>query len=147
MLQLVQEIEYFVLYFVQILIHILYQLVLNILKFWSVAGNTLVEKKAVIGRRTDGRQSAKMQTMLSVAFGPVKTNDLIRIFRLSSFGFVLKEHRTYTGSMTGLVFIWRVNTLERTVTAHRGPIFSMFSSDNCIVTGAKEKYSSVDLDK
>ena len=45
--------------------------------------------------------------------------------------------------MTGLVFIWRVNTLERTVTAHLGPIFSMFSSDNCIVTGAKEKYGLI----
>jgi hypothetical protein len=54
--------------------------------------------------------------------------------------FFLKDDRTYTGSMTGLVFIWRVNTLERTVTAHAGPIFSMFSSDNCVVTGAKEKY-------
>lgn len=42
--------------------------------------------------------------------------------------------------MTGLVFIWRVNTLERTVNAHAGPIFSMFSMDNCVVTGAKEKY-------
>jgi hypothetical protein len=42
--------------------------------------------------------------------------------------------------MTGLVFIWRVNALERTVNAHSGPIFSMFSSGNCVVTGAKEKY-------
>jgi hypothetical protein len=42
--------------------------------------------------------------------------------------------------MTGLVFIWRVNILERTVNAHAGPIFSMFSMDNCVVTGAKEKY-------
>ena len=41
------------------------------LKFWSVAGNTLVEKKAVITKTTDGRRSAKMQTMLSIAFGPV----------------------------------------------------------------------------
>jgi hypothetical protein len=54
--------------------------------------------------------------------------------------FFLKENRVYTGSMTGLVFIWRDNTLERTVNAHFGPIFSLFSSDNCIVTGAKEKY-------
>ncbi|CAF3682759.1 unnamed protein product [Rotaria sp. Silwood1] len=89
------------------------------LKFWSLAGNTLVEKKAIITKTTDGRRSTKMQTMLSIAFGP--------------------EDRTYTGSMTGLIFIWRINTLERTVTAHTGPIFSMFSSDNCIVTGAKEK--------
>lgn len=42
--------------------------------------------------------------------------------------------------MTGLVFIWRSNTLERTVTAHAGPIFSVYYVDNCIVTGAKEKY-------
>lgn len=42
--------------------------------------------------------------------------------------------------MTGLVFIWRSNFLERTVAAHLGPIFSLFSADNCLVTGAKEKY-------
>jgi DNA-binding CsgD family transcriptional regulator len=42
--------------------------------------------------------------------------------------------------MTGLVFIWRLNILERTVNAHLGPIFSIFTSDNCVVTGAKEKY-------
>ena len=41
--------------------------------------------------------------------------------------------------MTGLVFIWRLNTLERTVAAHLGPIFSMYSADTCLVTGAKEK--------
>ncbi len=41
------------------------------LKFWSVAGNTLVEKKAVITQTTDGRRSTKMQTMLSIAFGSV----------------------------------------------------------------------------
>ncbi|CAF1210286.1 unnamed protein product [Rotaria sordida] len=91
------------------------------LKFWSVAGNTLVEKKGIITKTADGRRSSKMQTMLSIAFGP--------------------DERTYTGSMTGLVFIWHVNTLERTINAHTGPIFSMFSSDNCIVTGAKEKRS------
>lgn len=44
------------------------------LKFWSVAGNTLVEKKAVITKTTDGKRSAKMQTMLSIAFGPVMKN-------------------------------------------------------------------------
>jgi len=49
--------------------------------------------------------------------------------------------------MTGLVFIWRVTTLERTVTAHAGPIFSMFSSENCVVTGAKEKYCLIIFDE
>ncbi len=42
------------------------------LKFWTVAGNTLVEKKAVITKTADGKRSTKMQTMLSIAFGPVK---------------------------------------------------------------------------
>jgi len=41
------------------------------LKFWSVAGNTLVEKKAVMTKTNDGRRSTKMQTMLSIAFGSV----------------------------------------------------------------------------
>lgn len=41
------------------------------LKFWSVAGNTLVEKKAVIKKTGPGKGSAKMQTMLSITFGPV----------------------------------------------------------------------------
>lgn len=41
------------------------------LKFWSVAGNTLVQKKAVITQTEDGKRSSKMQTMLSIAFGPV----------------------------------------------------------------------------
>ncbi|CAF3456731.1 unnamed protein product [Rotaria socialis] len=92
------------------------------LKFWSIAGNTLVHQKALMTTMVDGKRSTKMQTMLSIAFGP--------------------EDRTYTGSMTGLVFIWNKNTLERTVRAHQGPIFSMYSSDNCIVTGAKEKRSA-----
>lgn len=108
------------------------------LKFWSVAGNTLVDKKAIIKSKIDEGRSSKMQTMLSIAFGTVK-KILMFSFCLIRFIFPLQEDRTYTGSMTGLVFIWRVNTLERTVVAHTGPIFSIFSSDNCIVTGAKEK--------
>ncbi|CAF2961159.1 unnamed protein product [Rotaria sp. Silwood2] len=96
------------------------------LKFWSIAGNTLVSKKPVMTTAVDGNRGTKMQTMLSIAFGP--------------------EDRTYTGSMTGLVFIWRFNALERTIKAHRGPIFSMFSSDNCLITGAKEKPSLTSTD-
>ncbi|CAF1543885.1 unnamed protein product, partial [Adineta ricciae] len=91
------------------------------LKFWSLAGNTLVEKKAVITKTADGRRSTKMQTMLSIAFGT--------------------DERTYTGSMTGMIFIWRSNTLERSINAHFGPILTMYSSDNCLVTGSKERRS------
>jgi len=42
--------------------------------------------------------------------------------------------------MTGSIFIWIKNELQKKVVAHFGPIFSIFSSDNCIVTGAKEKF-------
>lgn len=42
------------------------------LKFWSVAGNTFVEKKAVINKAADGGKASKMQTMLAIAFGPVR---------------------------------------------------------------------------
>ena len=41
------------------------------LKFWSVAGNTLIDKKAVITKTVDGQRSNKMQTMLSLAFDNV----------------------------------------------------------------------------
>lgn len=47
--------------------------------------------------------------------------------------------------MTGSVFIWHVNVLERIVNAHTGPIFSMFTSSNCLITGAKEKYKFICL--
>ena len=111
------------------------------LKFWSVAGNTLVEKKAVITKTADGRRSTKMQTMLSIAFWTSKKE--FYIFGIKFLCVFLKGDRTYTGSMTGLVFIWRVNALERTVNAHFGPILSMFSSDNCLITGSKEKYITI----
>jgi WD40 repeat protein len=49
------------------------------LKFWSVAGNTLVATKAVVTKTSDGRRSSKMQTMLSIAFGPVMKNHFLFI--------------------------------------------------------------------
>lgn len=54
---------------------------------------------------------------------------------------------TYTGGMSGDIFVWKDNVLLRVVLgAHSGPIFSMYTSlfDGCIVTGAKEKmYGSI----
>ncbi|CAF5109819.1 unnamed protein product, partial [Rotaria socialis] len=40
------------------------------LKFGSIAGNTLVHQKALMTTMVDGKRSTKMQTMLSIAFGP-----------------------------------------------------------------------------
>ena len=52
----------------------------------------------------------------------------------------IKDNITYTGSMSGEVFIWKENVLVNSVSAHQGPIFSMFTClfDGSIVTGAKE---------
>lgn len=48
---------------------------------------------------------------------------------------------TYTGTMSGDIYVWKENVLARAVLrAHTGPIFSMYTSlfDGCILTGAKE---------
>ena len=49
---------------------------------------------------------------------------------------------TFTGSMSGDVYVWSGHILARAVSrAHTGPIFAMHTSvkDGFIVTGAKEK--------
>lgn len=46
------------------------------MKFWTLAGSALLYKKGVIGSMED----AKMQTMLSVAFGAVSSNYLLQNF-------------------------------------------------------------------
>ena len=49
---------------------------------------------------------------------------------------------TYTGTMSGDVYVWKENILVRVVQkAHNGPVFSMFTTlrDGLIVTGGKEK--------
>jgi len=95
------------------------------ISFWNVAGSELIKRQGVL---TDCNQTEKKlkkrPSMLSVAFG--------------------QENITYTGGVTGDVFIWKDNVLLRTVmNAHNGPIFTMHTSlfDGCIVTEAKEKSS------
>ena len=49
---------------------------------------------------------------------------------------------TYTGAMSGDVYVWKDHSLIRMVQkAHKGPIFSIFTTlrDGLIVTGAKER--------
>lgn len=46
------------------------------MKFWTLAGSALLYKKGVIGSMED----AKMQTMLSVAFGAVSSRYLLQHF-------------------------------------------------------------------
>ncbi|OXB63038.1 hypothetical protein ASZ78_014805, partial [Callipepla squamata] len=88
------------------------------MKFWTLAGSALLCKKGVIGSMED----AKMQTMLSVAFG---ANNL-----------------TFTGAINGDVYVWKDHFLVRLVAkAHTGPVFTMYTTlrDGLIVTGGKER--------
>ncbi|VFV19097.1 echinoderm microtubule-associated [Lynx pardinus] len=88
------------------------------MKFWTLAGSALLYKKGVIG----SMEAAKMQTMLSVAFG---ANNL-----------------TFTGAINGDVYVWKDHFLVRLVAkAHTGPVFTMYTTlrDGLIVTGGKER--------
>ncbi|XP_030627440.1 echinoderm microtubule-associated protein-like 6 isoform X1 [Chanos chanos] len=88
------------------------------IKFWTLAGGSLMYKKGVVGSVED----ARMQTMLSVAFG---ANNL-----------------TFTGAINGDVYVWRDHHLVRVVAkAHTGPVFTMYTTlrDGLIVTGGKER--------
>ena len=49
---------------------------------------------------------------------------------------------TYTGSMSGAVWVWKSGVLVRIVEkAHSGPVFVLFTTliDGLIVSGGKEK--------
>ncbi|XP_058847791.1 echinoderm microtubule-associated protein-like 5 isoform X4 [Acipenser ruthenus] len=89
-------------------------------RFWTLAGRALLSKKGVLSSVED----ARMQTMLSVAFG---ANNL-----------------TFTGTISGDVCVWKEHILIRIVAkAHTGPVFTMYTTlrDGLIVTGGKERPS------
>ncbi|WAR18910.1 EMAL6-like protein [Mya arenaria] len=90
-------------------------------KFWTVAGNQIVGKRGVLTDAGAGTNIKKLQTMLSIGFGA--------------------NNVTYTGAMSGDVYVWKDQILQRLVQkAHSGPVFSMFTTlrDGLIVTGGKE---------
>uniref|UniRef100_A0A8C0ZH06 Echinoderm microtubule-associated protein-like 5 n=1 Tax=Cyanistes caeruleus TaxID=156563 RepID=A0A8C0ZH06_CYACU len=87
-------------------------------RFWTLAGRALLSKKGLLSSIED----ARMQTMLSVAFG---ANNL-----------------TFTGTISGDVCVWKDHVLIRIVAkAHNGPVFTMYTTlrDGLIVTGGKER--------
>ena len=52
--------------------------------------------------------------------------------------YLLQNKLTFTGAMSGDVYVWQETTLSRVLQkAHNGPIFSMFTTlrDGLIVTG------------
>lgn len=90
------------------------------MKFWTLAGRTLLSRKGLLSTLDD----ARMQTMLAVAFG---ANNL-----------------TFTGTISGDVCVWKDHILCRIVArAHNGPVFAMYTTlrDGLIVTGGKERPS------
>uniref|UniRef100_A0A8C8VLX9 EMAP like 5 n=1 Tax=Pelusios castaneus TaxID=367368 RepID=A0A8C8VLX9_9SAUR len=89
-------------------------------RFWTLAGRALLSKKGLLSSVED----ARMQTMLSVAFG---ANNL-----------------TFTGTISGDVCVWKDHVLVRIVAkAHNGPVFTMYTTlrDGLIITGGKERPS------
>ncbi|KAL5463172.1 hypothetical protein EMCRGX_G032049 [Ephydatia muelleri] len=87
-------------------------------KFWTLAGTQLIGRRGVIPKSVQ----ADLQTMLSVAFA--------------------SDDVTFTGSVSGDVFVWKGGILSRIVScAHSGPVFSMHtcSDDGLVVSAGKER--------
>ena len=66
---------------------------------------------------------------------------MISIEDTDSTSVYFQNNVTYTGAMSGDVYVWQDNTLTRLVQkAHNGPVFTMFTTlrDGLIVTGGKE---------
>ena len=70
----------------------------------SCEGGGLTFKRGVLGNL------GKPETMMSVCYG--RTDDLV-----------------FSGAATGDVFIWKEPVLLKTIKAHDGPVFAMFSLD------------------
>ncbi|KAI1886389.1 hypothetical protein AGOR_G00213510 [Albula goreensis] len=83
------------------------------IKFWQHAGGGLTFKRGVFGAL------GKLETMMSVCYG--RTEDLV-----------------FSGAATGDVYIWKDTTLLKTIKAHDGPVFAMYSLDKGFVTGGKD---------
>ena len=61
----------------------------------------------------------------------------------------LQDDVTFTGSISGDIFIWKSNVLTRVVSqAHSGPVFAMYTSldDGLVVSAGKERRSGTTLD-
>ncbi|RDD40098.1 Echinoderm microtubule-associated protein-like 6 [Trichoplax sp. H2] len=94
-------------------------------KFWTVAGGALLGKRGVFGQGAgEDLSNLKMQTMLSIAFAP--------------------NNVTYTGAMSGDVYVWSGNQLARVISkAHTGPVFTLYTTqkDGLILSAGKDKFA------
>ena len=71
---------------------------------WVSSGGGLTFRRGVFGNL------GKLESMMSVCYG--RTEELV-----------------FSGAVTGDVYIWKEPTLLKTIKAHDGPVFAMFSLD------------------
>uniref|UniRef100_A0A3Q1BB23 HELP domain-containing protein n=1 Tax=Amphiprion ocellaris TaxID=80972 RepID=A0A3Q1BB23_AMPOC len=83
------------------------------IKFWQHAGGGLTFRRGAF------RSVGRPETMMSVCYGR-------------------SEALVFSGAATGDVYIWKEPLLLKTVKAHDGPVFAMFSLDKGFVTGGKD---------
>ncbi|KAK7902027.1 hypothetical protein WMY93_018796 [Mugilogobius chulae] len=83
------------------------------IKFWQHTGGGLTYRRGAF------RSVGRPETMMSVCYG--RTDALV-----------------FSGAATGDVYIWKEPLLLKTVKAHDGPVFAMFSLDKGFVTGGKD---------
>ncbi|XP_035982199.1 echinoderm microtubule-associated protein-like 6 isoform X1 [Fundulus heteroclitus] len=83
------------------------------IRFWQHAGGGLTFRRGAF------RSVGRPETMMSVCYGR-------------------SEALVFSGAATGDVYIWKEPVLLKTVKAHDGPVFAMFSLDKGFVTGGKD---------
>ncbi|XP_071834835.1 echinoderm microtubule-associated protein-like 6 isoform X3 [Apostichopus japonicus] len=91
-------------------------------KFWTVAGSHLLGKRGILNTSGENTKDNQMQTMLSLAFGA--------------------NNVTFTGSMSGDVFVWKDHFLARIISrAHDDAVFTLYTTlkDGLIVSGGKDR--------
>ncbi|KAM9364927.1 echinoderm microtubule-associated protein-like 6 [Pholidichthys leucotaenia] len=84
------------------------------IKFWQLAGGGLTSRRGVF------RRVSRLETMMSVCYGRGG------------------EALVFSGAANGDVYVWKEPLLLKTVKAHDGPVFAMFSLDKGFVTGGKD---------
>ncbi|XP_047458383.1 echinoderm microtubule-associated protein-like 6 isoform X2 [Mugil cephalus] len=83
------------------------------IKFWQHAGGGLTCRRGAF------RSVGRPETMMTACYGR-------------------GEELVFSGAANGDVYVWKETLLLKTVKAHDGPVFSMFSLDKGFVTGGKD---------
>ncbi|PRP88610.1 echinoderm microtubule-associated protein-like 6 [Planoprotostelium fungivorum] len=84
------------------------------IKFWEYSGNTLQSVKGI-----SNDPAVSSATILCISFGH-------------------ENKLTYTGTLTGEIYVWKDNKHVKTIKAHKGPVYSIADFDDGFVTGGKD---------